>query len=118
MIFYDSVLLEYSGGGNIAMLDVGVSPMCEEIFESYGEGILYIEDAIDRVLEEIDYLNRRIKEAELGHEELWSQALEDPIAMDYEMYHRQLENNREHYRRTRDILQKDLENLRGAEIPF
>lgn len=118
MIFYDSVLLEYSGGGNLAMIDVGVSPSCEAIFEGYGGGILYIEDAIDRVLEEIDYLNKRIDEAELGHEELWSQSLEDPLAMDYEVYHRQIEINREHYRKTRDILQKDLEALCGAELPF
>lgn len=100
------------------MLDVPVSPMCEAIFEGYGEGILYIEDAIDRVLEEIDYLNKRIRETELGHEELWTQALEDPIAMDYEVYHRQLEINHEHYKKTRDILQEDLERLYGAEVPF
>lgn len=118
MLLYDSVLYEYSGGGNLALIDVDISQMSTAILESYGPGIVYVEDAIERLLDEIDYINKRIFESDLGHEELWKQGLEDPLALDYNKYHRELEANREHYIRTKDILQKDLAVLIDAEVPF
>lgn len=100
------------------MIEVDISPTGTAILEGYGAGVMYIEDAIERILDEIEYFNKRIADTELGHEELWKQALEDPTAMDYETYHTELERNRQHYKKTKAILQQDLETLYGAEVPF
>lgn len=118
MLLYDSILYGYSGGGDLSLINADISEMSTAILASYGPGIIYVEDAIERLLDEIDYINKRIYESDLGHEELWKQGLEDPLALDYNKYHRELEANREHYIKTKDILQKDLAVLIDAEVPF
>lgn len=114
---FDKTLLE-TGYYELALIDVDISEIGVGLLEASGSGIYCIEDAISRLMDELEYYDMKIRDVENSHEELFRQGLEDPIAFDYEKAHRILEADNRHFKKMRSILSMDLETLIGAEVPF
>lgn len=94
-----------------APIDYVLSTYGESILEE--SGIYSVDDAVERFIEEIDYLDRKIAEIDTGYQEVFKMQLEAPLEIDYQDMYERLIEDREHYLNSKHGLEMDLKELVG-----